>query len=1056
MFSRFFINRPIFSTVIALVTMIAGAVALPILPIEQFPPIAPPTVEVTAIYPGASASVLQDTVAVPIEDEVNGVEDMLYMSSNCSSDGTMNLTVTFAVGTDIDMATVLVDNRVSLALAKLPEEVKRQGVEVKKKSTSMTLAVNLTSTNPRHDSLFLSNYAALYVEDVLTRVDGVGEIVNFGAAEFGMRIWIDPEQVASRQLTTGEVLDAIQQQNIQVAAGQVGRTPAPLGTDFQYTINTLGRLETVEQFENIILKTTDDGAIVRVRDVARVELGAQNYDLYADLNSDPTCTLIVYQLPGANAISIADGIRAEMEGLAANFPQGVSHEVVYDTTLFVRTSIKEVVVTLFIAVILVIFSVYIFLQDFRTTLIPCVTIPVSLIGTLAVMLALGFSINTLSLFGLVLVIGIVVDDAIVVVENVMRLIDEEGMDRKAAAIKSMEEVTGPVVATTLVLLAVFIPSSLMPGVTGQLYRQFALTIAIATIFSSINALTLSPALCAILLRPSPEKRALPFRVFNNFFDRTTNGYMSIVNRSIRHVGIPLLCYAGLLVGTYFGFAKLPTGFIPEEDQGFLFCNVQLPDSGSLERTRAVNTRIEEILAETEGVAHYITIGGFSILSGANSPNSAFVIIILDEWDDRPDEDLHADAITAKLNQQFSQIQEGIVFAFGPPAIQGLGNAGGFEYQLQDRGTNGPFVLQEFADDLVGAGRQEPGLIRMNTTFRASVPQLFADIDRVKAQRLGISMEEINTTLQANLGSQYVNDFNTFGKAYQVIVQADKNFRNKIEDIQNLKVRDRKGNMIPLSTLVQIQETVGPEVITRYNKYPSAQITGAPAQGFSSGQSVATMERLSGNLLPPSMGFEWTGMVYQEILAGNLTPLIFTLSIVLVFLVLAAQYESWSAPLAIILSVPMAAFGAVTFVFLRSFDINIYTQIGLVLLIGLASKSAILIVEFAMQNREEKGMGIVEATAEAAKLRFRPILMTALSFLLGVIPLVVASGAGAVSRQALGTAVFGGMLAATIFAVLLVPVLYVVIVEVSGSLGRLVGRSSGTENPAGAKKAAPEG
>ena len=1033
MISRFFIHRPIFAGVMSIVIVIIGGITIPFLPIEQTPDITPPTVEVKARYPGASATVIAETVAFPIEEQVNGVENMIYLSSKSSDDGSMTLTVTFEVGTDIDMATVLVQNRVSMAEPKLPEEVKREGITTKKKSTAIVLMVSLFSPNGDFDEIYLSNYINTQIKDVLTRINGVGEVQIMGAKDYGMRIWLNPNTLKARGLTTMDVLAAIREQNVQVAAGQIGAPPSAPGQEFQYTVNTLGRLSDVEQFKNIILKVGEGGRLVRVRDVARVELGAQAYNWYAQLDGSPSIAIGIYQLPGANALDVAKNVRAEMDRLAVTFPEGLDYKIAYDTTKFITASLKEVLITLVIAIILVVLTVYVFLQDFRTTLIPAVTIPVSLIGTFAVMAVLGLSINTLTLFGLVLAIGIVVDDAIVVVENTMRIMDTEGLSAKAATEKAMVEITGPVIATTMVLLAVFLPTAMMGGITGKLYQQFALTIATATVFSSVNALTLSPALCGILLRPTPSKRGVFFSGFNRMFDWTTRRYMGIVRLVVRRTAIAMLVFAGLIALLVMCFRAIPTGFIPDEDQGYVMIAVQLPDGATLERTEAVMDRINTIALETPGVAHAITIGGYSLLDQVVVPNAGAVFVTLHPWDERSTADLQAEGVLRALRGRLAGIQAGICFALNPPPIQGLGTAGGFEYQLQDRGGAGLIQLEAVANDLVFEGNADPVLTRMNSSFRANVPQVYLDVDRTKAKTLGVPLDEIFGTLQAFLGSAYVNDFNIFGRTYKVMIQADQQFRSRVEDIDQLEVRDGQGNMVPLSTLLTVTDSAGPTTILRYNLYPSSTITGMAAPGFSSGQSIARMEALSETLLPPSIGFEWSGVTLQQLAAGNQTPIIFALAIIFVYLFLAAQYESWSIPVVVLLSVPLAILGAVGLTWLRRYDNNIYTQIGIVLLIGLAAKSAIMIVEFAKQLRDE-GKSIQEAATEASRLRFRPILMTAFSFILGVIPLLIATGAGASSRRALGTAVFGGMVASTVLGVMLIPMLYVVVQRISEGRG----------------------
>jgi HAE1 family hydrophobic/amphiphilic exporter-1 len=1027
MFSRFFIQRPIFACVISIIIMLVGAAAIPSLPIEQTPNITPPTIVVAARYPGASAAVLAETVAVPIEQEINGVEGMLYMSSKCSSNGELEVTVTFEVGTDIDMATVLVQNRVAVAEPKLPDEVKREGITVKKKSTNIILMVNLMSPDGRYDDLYLSNYVTLRVKDTLGRIPGVGEVVMFGGRDYGMRIWLDPDKLRSRELTTTDVLEAIQEQNVQVAAGQIGAPPSPRGQQFQYTVNTLGRLSDVEQFENLIVKVGEDARLVRIKDIARVELGAQTYDVYTELNAKPTVTCAIYQLPGANALDVADVIRSTMDDLAKSFPQGMQYDIVFDTTTFITASIDEVISTLLIAVVLVVLTVYVFLQDIRITIIPSVTIPVALIGTFSVMAILGLSINTLTLFGLVLAIGIVVDDAIVVVENTMRLINEEGMAAKEATAKAMEEVSGPVIATTMVLLAVFVPTAMMGGITGRLYQQFSLTIATATVFSSINALTLSPALCGMLLRPTDTtKQAWFFRLFNRVFDASTNVYMSIVGAFIRRAGFAAVMFIGFVTLTVLGFKAVPAGFIPNEDQGYVLVQTNLPNGATLERTKATVDRVTELASSTPGIADVVTIGGFSMLDGLNTTKSATCFLPLKPWSERTTPETSVRGIISGLRQRFVDLHEGIVLPLTPPPIMGLGAAGGFEFQLQDRGGAGTNLLATIGQDLVYQGNQNnPVLTRMNSGLSAGSPQLYLEVDRTKAKTLGVPLTSIFTTLQTFLGSAYVNDFTLFGRTYKVMMQADHRFRKSVEDIDRLQVRDRQGQMIPLSTLVNVTDSAGPQTLFRYNLYPSSTITGSALPGFSSGESIKAMEDLASHVLPSSLGYEWSGITYQQLKTGNEAIFIFGLAIIFVYLFLAAQYESWGIPFAVILAVPMALLGGIGATWLRSFDNNVYTQIGFVLLIGLASKTAILLVEFAKQLHEE-GQSIVDAAKNAARLRFRAILMTAFSFILGVIPLVVASGAGSASRQALGTVVCGGMTAATILGVLLIPVLYVIV------------------------------
>ena len=1033
MFSRIFIERPIAATVLALVIVIAGVVTLPGLPISQYPDITPPTVKVSCTYPGASAVVVAETVASPIEQEVNGVEGMIYMSSTSANDGSYALTVTFAVGTNLDMAQVLVQNRVAIALPKLPDEVKRQGVSTKKQSTSIVLIAALTSEKEAFDALYLSNYATLRIVDELKRIPGVGDISLFGASDYSMRIWLDPDLMRSRELTTQDVADAIAEQNVQVAAGQIGQPPAPPGQSFQYAINSIGRLQEVEEFEEIILKAGDRGRITRLRDVARVELGSKSYTQAATMNGMPAAAIAVYQLPGANALEVADAVRATLARLSERFPEGLAWSVPFDTTKAVSASIAEVYETLFIAILLVFLTIYVFLQDWRATLIPAVTIPVSLVGTFAVMAMLGFSINMLTLFGLVLAIGIVVDDAIVVVENVTRLINEEDMAPRDAALQAMREVGGPIIATTLVLLAVFIPAAFLGGITGQLNQQFALTIAAATVISSLNALTLSPALAALLLRPTQLSNSGFFGAFNKGFDRMSERYEKLVEVSVNRTAIGMAVFAVLAGIAGWGFTALPTGFIPTEDQGYFFAGAQLPNAASLERTGEVSSRMTQIFAETPGISDSVIITGYSLVDGSSLSNAATAFVVMDPWEERTSAELSQEGILQSVRTRLAGIQEAVVFAFAPPAINGLGVSGGFQMQLQDRAAVGPDMLQQIAVEAVRDGEAQSGLRALNTTYRARVPQLFADLDRTQAKAVGVPLSSIFGTLQAALGSAYVNDFNKFGRTYQVTLQADSRFRQRATDIQRLEVRNADGDMIPLGAVLDVRESFGPQLVNRYNLYPSASVTGEAAPGFSSGNAIKLMEEMVGQKLPLSMGFEWTGMSYQEKQVGGEAAVVFGLAILLVFLVLAAQYESWSAPAAVVAAVPLGLLGAVIAAAMRGLPNDVYMQIGLVLLVAMASKNAILIVEFAREERAG-GKDILRAAIDASRLRFRPILMTSFSFVLGVMPLVLASGAGAASRKALGTIVLGGQLAATIIAVVLVPVFFVVL-ERLGSRGK---------------------
>ena len=1034
MSSRFFIERPIFASVVSIVIVIIGSLGMLSLPIARYPEIAPPTVEVTATYPGANATVVAETVASPIEQEVNGVEGMLYMSSSSSSDGRYTLTVTFEVGVDLDMAAVLVQNRVSLAEPKLPEEVRRQGISVKKKSPDITLLITLFSPGGEHDALFLNNYATLQIKDEMARIQGVGDVSVFGAGEYGMRIWLDPNLLDARGLTTTDVVGAIREQNIQVAAGQIGEPPAPEGQPFQYTVRTLGRLITTEQFGAIVVKRGDDGQLVRVRDVARIELGSQSYDITSLFNEQDAAALQIYQLPGANAIAMVEAARAKLDELARAFPEGLEYDIPYDSTDIIRASIAEVVTTLFITLILVVLTVYIFLQSFRATLIPMLTIPVSLIGTFGVMLALGFSINQLTLFGLVLVIGIVVDDAIVVVENVTRHIDESGLSPREAAIKAMEEVSGPVVATTLVLLAVFVPTAFLGGITGRLFQQFAITIAIATVFSSINALTMSPALAAILLRPTPTKQFILFRLFNKFLNGTTTAYVGLVSGVLRVAALGAVLFGGVIAVAVLGLGRMPTGFVPQEDEGWCIINVQLPDAASKQRTQAVVDQVTDIAGSTPGVTDIVAITGYSFINGFRASNFASLLVMFEPWDERTSADESQAAILQSMNARMAQIEEGVCMAFVMPSLPGLGVAGGFALQLQDRGGVGVQSVQHMTAEILEDGNAQSDLQNMYSGFRANVPQLFVDIDREQVKALDIPLSTVFDTLQAYLGSTYVNDFNLFGRTYQVKAQAEAQYRSSETDIVNLMVRNQSGSMLPLGTVVEVQDAFGPQTVTRHNAYLSAKITGEAAPGVSSGKAMQVVDDMLASKLPNTMGFEWTDISYQQQAASGSSALVFGLAVVFVYLVLAAQYESWALPLAVCLAVPTALLGAVVGAFARNIDLNVYTQIGIVLLIGLSSKSAILIVEFAKERREY-GDSIREAALAASKLRFRAVLMTAFSFILGVIPLLVATGAGAVSRQVIGTIVFAGMMVATVVSVVTVPMLYLVITHVAEFLGR---------------------
>lgn len=1024
MISRFFIDHPVFANVIALVTILLGAIALYGLPVEQYPQITPPTVMVRATYPGASAQVVSDTVAAPIEQQVNGVENMLYMASNCSSDGSYTLTVTFDIGTDLDTAQVLVQNRVAVAEPLLPEEVRRQGVTVFKQSTNILLLFSLTSPGNVYDRLFMANFASLRLRDELTRVDGVGDVRVMGGSEYSMRIWLIPERLTARNLTTQDVIAALREQNLQVAAGQLGQAPAPEGQKFQYTVTAQGRLSDPEEFGRIVVKTGEGARIVYLRDVARVELGSQSYDTFSMRNGQEAASILIYQLPGANALSVAEEAQVTMARLARDFPEGLEYSVPFNTTIFVEASVEQVYRTLIEAGILVLLVILIFLQDWRATLVPATTVPVTLIGAFAFMWALDFSANFLTLLGLVLTIGIVVDDAIIIVENAAHHI-ERGLPPREATIKAMDEVTGPVISMTFVLMSVFLPASFMGGVTGQLYRQFALTIAATALLSAINALSLKPAQCATYLRPPPERRNFLSRGFNRVYDKVEHGYAWLVEHLVHWSAPVLLVFLVLLILTGFWYTALPTGFLPTEDQGYALVNVQLPNAASLQRTQGVIEQLDQIFQQEPGLESWNVIGGFSMIEGTTLPNAATIFIVFTDWSERTEPSLTQEAILARLQQQFAQIREAAVFAFIPPSIPGLGVSGGFQIQIEDRGGVGLLELNQRVQELIRVAQTRPELAPLTSTFQPAVPQYRLDIDRIKVKRLGVQLSDVYGTLQANTGSTYVNDFNKFGRTYQVRTQAASPYRNRPDDILQLRVRNDRGQMVPLASLLTVERSYGPQVIARYNLYPTAAILGQAAPGYSSGEALDVMEQLAAEHLPSTMGFDWTGIAFQERVVGGQTIAVFAMAVILVYLVLAAQYESMLLPLAVILVVPLGFLGVLAAVTLRGMENNVYTQIGGVLIIALASKNAILIVEFARELRLH-GRTIYDAAVEAARLRFRPILMTSISFILGVVPLVIASGAGAANRQSIGTAVIGGMISSTVLAVFFVPVFYVAV------------------------------
>ncbi|HKY85566.1 MAG TPA: multidrug efflux RND transporter permease subunit [Pseudorhodoplanes sp.] len=1027
MISKFFIERPVLANVLAILMVVVGLVALFSLPVAQYPNVVPPTVSVTTSYPGASARTVINTVALPIEQQVNGVDGMIYMQSFAGADGTYALTVTFKIGTDLDFAQVLVQNRVSAALASLPQSVQVQGVNVQKKSTAILQIVTLTSPDSRFDSLYLANYATIRLKDEIARLPGVGNVTVFGAGQYSMRVWLDPEKMKARGLNTSDVIQSLQSQNEQVTAGQIGMSPAPQSQQFQYTLNVLGRLDEPEQFSEVIVKTGSSGEITRVRDIGRVELGAQSYGQIFQLDGKPAAGLAIFQTPGANALQAASEVRAKMAALAKDFPQGLVHDIPFDTTIFVQQSINEVYKTLFEAGILVLIVIMIFLQDWRAMLVPATTVPVTIIGAFACMAALGFTVNLSTLFAIVLAIGIVVDDAIVVVEGAAHNI-ERGMSSHDAAIRAMDQLFGPIVGITLVLMAVFIPAAFLPGLTGAMYVQFALVIAATALLSAINAATLKPTQCALWLRRPvpPEKRNVFYRAFNAIYARVEGGYIRIIGGMVRHSAAAVVVALAIIGGAVYGFSRVPTGFLPIEDQGYLLAAVQLPDGGSLQRTQSTMDKVTEIARKVPGVKQVITIAGVSALdNNASLANAAVAYIMLDGWSERgKGRDLAS--LFATLNKAFEQIEEAHILVLPPPPIQGIGNAAGATMQVELRdGSFDLAKLQGIVNAVVANAQTQSGIQRAMASFRASVPQYNVELDRVKAQALKVDVDQVFNTLAGYLGSSYVNQFNKFGRTFQVYIQADSQFRQRVEDIQNMSVRNSEGKMIPLGTLVSVTPDVGPSLASLYNLYPSASIIALPAPGFSSGQVIKLMEDIAARTLPPGAGFEWTAMSFQEKAVGGQVYLIFALAMLLVYLVLAGQYESWWTPFAVILAVPLSLLGPVLVLKGAGVDNNLYVQIGLVLLIALSAKNAILIVEVARELRAE-GKEIIEAATEAARARFRPILMTSFAFILGVLPLVLASGAGASARKSIGIAVFSGMIASTCLAVLLVPSFYVVI------------------------------
>lgn len=1036
--SRFFVDRPIFAAVLSIIIFAIGLISIPNLPVSEYPEVVPPSVVVRTVYPGANPKEIAETVATPLEEAISGVEDMMYFKSVAGSDGVLQMTVTFRPGTDAEEATVRVQNRVSQAQARLPEEVRRQGVTTQKQSPTFLMVVHLTSPNGTYDTLYLRNYARLHVRDRLARIQGVGDAQIFGGGDYAMRAWLDPDRIAARGLTASDVVRAMREQNVQVSAGQIGAEPVP-DSDFLTLINARGRLETVEEFGDIVLKRGDNGEILRLEDVARLEMGAGDYTLRSQLDGKDAVALGVFQAPGANALEIRDEVIATMDELSARFPQGVEYEAVYDTTIFVSDSIKAVIATLLEAVLLVVLVVTLFLQTWRASIIPLLAVPVSVIGTFGALYLLGYSINTLTLFGLVLAIGIVVDDAIVVVENVERNI-EEGLKPLAAAHQAMKEVSGPIIAIGLVLCAVFIPMAFLSGVTGQFYRQFAVTIAISTVISTINSLTLSPALAAMLLKPhsAPKDRLQRvidalfgwlFRPFNRFFNASAEKYQGGVSRSLRRRGAVFVVYALLLTGTGLMFKAVPPGFIPIQDKLYLMAGVKLPEGASLERTDQLLQKVTDIAMETEGVANAVAFPGLNALQFTNTSNTGVVFFPLKPFDERS---LSAGEINAQINQRISGLKEGFAFSFMPPPILGLGNGSGYQLFIEDRGNLGYGALQNAVNQFQGAISQTPGMGYPITSYQANVPQLDAEVDRLKAKAQGVPLTELFDTLQTYLGSTYVNDFNRFGRTWQVIAQADAPYRDSVEDIARLRTRNDQGEMVPIGSMVNIRQSFGPDPVLRYNGYPAADIAGeADPRVLSSAQAMDTLTALADQVLPAGMAFEWTDLSYQQATQGNAALVVFPLAILLVFLVLAALYESWTLPLAVILIVPMCMLSALIGVWFGGGDNNIFVQVGLVVLIGLACKNAILIVEFA-RELELQGRSIVEAALEACRLRLRPIIMTSITFTAAVVPLVLATGAGAEVREALGTAVFAGMIGVTLFGLFLTPVFYVALRKLSGS------------------------
>ena len=1036
-FSRFFIDRPVFAGVLSALVFSAGAIALVQLPVSEYPDVVPPSVVVRATYPGANPKVIAETVAAPLEEQINGVENLLYLSSQANSDGVLTLTATFQVGTDPELAETQVQNRVQRALPRLPEEVRQIGVVTQKSSPDLTMVVHLVSPDSRYDELYLRNYAVLNVKDVLQRIPGAGQVLVWGAGDYAMRVWLDPSKLAARNLTASDVVRAIREQNKQMAAGVVGGPPNAGESDFQLSVNAQGRLTSEAQFGDIIIASSPGGGLLRLKDVARIELGAGEYALRSLLNNKPAVAIGVFQAPESNAIALSNAVRAAMDEVKKDFPQGVDYRIIYDPTRFVQQSIDAVIITLLEAIALVVLVVILFLKTWRASIIPLAAVPVSIVGTFAFLLAFGFSINTLTLFGLVLAIGIVVDDAIVVVENVERNL-ELGFDAREAAYRAMREVSGPIIAIALTLCAVFVPIAFISGLNGQFYRQFALTIAISTVISAFNSLTLSPALAALLLRKhDAPKDALTrfmdrwlggfFARFDRLFKRSSDRYQSAVGKVLNRKALAFAVYLVLIGVTYLGFQAVPSGFVPGQDKQYLVGFAQLPDGASLDRTEEVIRRMSEIAMDTPGVKDAVAFPGLSINGFTNAPNAGIVFFTLDEFENRKSPELSGGAIAGAVNKRLSGIQDAFIAVFPPPAVNGLGSIGGFKLQIEDRANLGDKALYDATMAMQAKAWQTPALAGVFSSFQINVPQLYADVDRAKAKRMGVPLTDVFETMQINLGSLYVNDFNRFGKTYRVVVQADAPYRSSAQDIAALKTRNAEGELVPLGALLKVGNSFGPDRAMRYNSFPSADLNGAPAPGFSSGQAQAAIERIAAETLPRGIRFEWTDLTYQEILAGNTAYLVLPLCVLLVFLVLAAQYESFRLPLAIILIVPLCLLFAIAGVWLSGGDNNIFTQVALFVLMGLACKNAILMVEFARElELNSPAHDPVRAALEACRMRLRPILMTSIAFIMGVVPLVLSSGAGAEMRHAMGVAVFAGMIGVTLFGLFLTPVFYVML------------------------------